>query len=195
MRRKRPPSALPRMADEELLGLVDERNAEAFELLYDRHSRVAYSLALRVLGDRSSADDVVQDAFLAVWRRAATYAPARGSVRSWLLSIVHNRAIDRVRTSMAVARRRQALEAEAARVTVPDTAEGGISRAMGESVRADLADLPEEQAAVLKLAYYGGFTHSEIAQCLELPIGTVKSRIRLGLNGLRERMGGAGVPT
>jgi RNA polymerase sigma-70 factor (ECF subfamily) len=183
------------MADEELLELVDERNAEAFELLYDRHSRVAYSLALRVLGDRSSADDVVQDAFLAVWRRAATYAPARGSVRSWLLSIVHNRAIDRVRTSMAVARRRQALEAEAARVTAPDTAEGGISRAIGESVRADLADLPEEQAAVLKLAYYGGFTHSEIAQCLELPIGTVKSRIRLGLNGLRERMGGAGVPT
>jgi RNA polymerase sigma-70 factor, ECF subfamily len=195
MRRKRPPSALPRMADEELLELVGQRNAEAFELLYDRHSRVAYSLALRVLGDRSAADDVVQDAFLAVWRRAATYAPSRGSVRSWLLSIVHNRAVDRVRTSMAVARRRQALETEAARITVPDTAEGGITRALGEAVRADLADLPEEQAAVLKLAYYGGFTHSEIAQCLELPVGTVKSRIRLGLNGLRERMGGAGVPT
>jgi RNA polymerase sigma-70 factor (ECF subfamily) len=188
------PAELTRLADEDLLTLVDRGDADAFEVIYERHSRVAYSLAFRLLGDRQSAEDLVQDAFLAVWRSVATYTPARGSVRNWLLSILHNRGVDRLRTLSAMSRRQEALElVEGRRPAEPDVAELGIGRALAGSVRDELGALPGEQGEVLKLAYYGGFTHQEIAEMLGLPVGTVKSRMRLGLERLRRGLGAAGV--
>ncbi|HTI33555.1 MAG TPA: sigma-70 family RNA polymerase sigma factor [Miltoncostaea sp.] len=188
-----PPSDnLARLADEDLLTLVERGDAEAFEVVYDRHARVAYSLAFRLLGERGAAEDLVQDAFLAVWRNAAGYTPARGSVRNWLLSIVHNRGVDRLRTLAAMARRRDALEqAELQRPDGVDAAELGVGRVMAGHLREELSRLPGDQFEVLKLAYYGGFTHHEIAEMLGLPLGTVKSRMRLGLERLRRGMGAA----
>jgi RNA polymerase sigma-70 factor, ECF subfamily len=187
------PAELTRLADEDLLTLVDRGDPDAFEVIYERHSRVAFSLAFRLLGQRQSAEDLVQDAFLAVWRGASSYSPARGSVRNWLLSILHNRGVDRLRTLAAMTRRQEALEqAELRRPDEPDAASLGIGRALAGSVREELSSLPGEQFEVLKLAYYGGFTHQEIAEMLELPLGTVKSRMRLGLDRLRRGLGEAG---
>lgn len=188
------PNELTRLADEDLLTLVERGDAEAFEVIYDRHSRVAFSLAFRLLGDRQSAEDLVQDAFLAVWRGAASYSVSRGSVRNWMLSILHNRGVDRLRTLGAMSRRQDALEqVELRRPDEPDAAALGIERAIAGTVREELGSLPDEQHEVLKLAYYGGFTHHEIAEMLKLPLGTVKSRMRLGLERLRRGLGAAEV--
>lgn len=184
------------LADEDILTLVERGDADAFEVIYARHSRVAFSLAFRLLGDRASAEDLVQDAFLAVWRGAGSYSATRGSVRNWLLSILHNRGVDRLRTLSAMTRRQDALEqVELRRPSEPDAADIGIGRALAGSVREELSSLPGEQFEVLKLAYYGGFTHQEIAEMLELPLGTVKSRMRLGLERLRRGLGETGVAT
>ncbi|WP_217915453.1 sigma-70 family RNA polymerase sigma factor [Miltoncostaea marina] len=180
------------LADEDLLALAGRRDAEAFELLYDRHARVAFSLAFRLLGDRSAAEDLVQDAFLALWRGADRYTPARGSVRTWLLAMVHHRGVDRLRSLGAIARRQEALQqAELRRDDAPDAAALGIGRAIAGSLRDELAALPRDQHEVLRLAYYGGFTHHEISEMLQLPLGTVKSRMRLGLERLRRGLGAA----
>lgn len=188
------PHELTRLADEDLLTLVERGDADAFEVIYDRHSRVAFSLAFRLLGDRQSAEDLVQDAFLAVWRGAASYSASRGSVRNWMLSILHNRGVDRLRTLGAMSRRQDALEqVELRRPDEPDAAALGIERAIAGTVREELGSLPDEQHEVLKLAYYGGFTHHEIAEMLKLPLGTVKSRMRLGLERLRRGLGAAEV--
>ena len=190
------PAELTRLADEDLLTLVERGDADAFEVIYERHSRVAFSLAFRLLGDRPSAEDLVQDAFLAVWRGAGSYSSTRGSVRNWLLSILHNRGVDRLRTLAAMSRRQEALEqVELRRPEEPDAAALGIGQALAGSVREELSTLPGEQFEVLKLAYYGGFTHQEIAEMLELPLGTVKSRMRLGLDRLRRGLGEAGLAT
>jgi len=191
-----PPHAdLSKLADEDLLQLVERGRADAFEVVYDRHARVAFSLAFRLLGDRGAAEDLVQDAFLAVWRGSSTYSPARGSVRNWLLSILHNRGVDRLRNLGAMSRRQEVLEqVEARRPPEPDAATLGIGRALAGEVRDELHALPSEQSEVLKLAYYGGFTHQEIAEMLQLPLGTVKSRMRLGLERLRRRLGASEVP-
>jgi len=178
------------MADEDLLARVRAGDPDAFEVIYDRHSRVAYSLAFRLLGDRQAAEDLVQDAFLAAWRGAGGYEPSRGSVRTWLLGILHNRGIDRLRTSSAMLRRQEALEQmELRRPPAPDTASEGVERAMGDTVRRELGTLPQAQVEVLTLAYYGGFTHQEISDLLQVPLGTVKSRMRLGLERLRSGVG------
>lgn len=191
----RPPEALTRLADEDLITLVERGDPDAFEVIYERHSTVAYSLAYRLLGERQAAEDLVQDAFLAVWRGAAGYAVGRGSVRTWMLSILHNRGVDRLRTLAAQARRQDALEqVELRRPGAPDAAALGVQNAIAGSVRQELGDLPAEQNEVLRLAYYGGFTHHEIADMLELPLGTVKSRMRLGLERLRRGLGATEVP-
>jgi RNA polymerase sigma-70 factor, ECF subfamily len=188
------PDELTRLADEDLLMLVERGDADAFEVIYERHCKVAFSLGFRLLGDRQAAEDLVQDAFLAVWRGAASYASNRGSVRTWMLSIVHNRGVDRLRTSAAMSRRQDALEqVELRRPDEPDAATLGIESAMAADIRDELGGLPDEQHEVLKLAYYGGFTHHEIAEMLKLPLGTVKSRMRLGLERLRRGLGAAEV--
>jgi RNA polymerase sigma-70 factor (ECF subfamily) len=182
-----------RLADEELMVLVQRGDAEALEVLYDRHGSPAYSLAYRVMGERQAAEDVTQEAFLSVWRTSASYDAARGSVRSWLLQIVRNRAIDALRRSTVRGGRLDydddgLLEAQEA----PEQTDAEASRReRAAHVRGALKDLPRDQAQVLGLAYFAGFTHSEIAELLKMPLGTVKGRMRLGLQKVRSNLGEA----
>ncbi len=180
-----------RLADEELMIRVQDGDSEALEVLFDRHGGPAYSLAHRVMGERQAAEDVSQEAFLSVWRTSTGYDAARGSVRSWLLQIVRNRAIDALRRSSVRGGRMDydddgLLEAQEA----PERTEAEASRReRAEHVRGALKDLPRDQAQVLGLAYYAGFTHSEIAELLSMPLGTVKGRMRLGLQKVRATLG------
>lgn len=181
-------------ADEDLIELVKEGDEVAFGVLYDRHGQVAYSLAVRLLGDRTAAEDLVQEAFLSAWRSASAYVAARGSVRTWLLSIVHHRGIDRLRSQSASMRRDEALKGESlvAGLGIDTTSEPAIVRAQTDQVRKAMDVLPDEQLQVIRLSYMGGFTHHEIATMLELPLGTVKGRMRLALERLRREMSVAG---
>ena len=164
----------------------DER---AFEVLYDRHSTVAWSLAFRLLGERGAAEDLMQEVFVAVWNGAGRYSSAKGSVRTWILSIVHHRAVDRLRQAAAGKRRQEALEGVAAlQPDAPDAADEALDRVAASQVQAALTDVPGDQLQVLRLAYYGGYTHHEIADMLTLPLGTVKSRMRLGLERMRRNL-------
>jgi RNA polymerase sigma-70 factor (ECF subfamily) len=169
---------------------VQNGDARAFEVLFDRHRAVAFSLAYRMCGRRSMAEDVVQEAFLSLWRSGARYDRARGSVRSWILGVVHNRAIDLFRRDSVRTGRDVADEQAVERMPSPDSTEGEVHRREDASqVRRALQELPPEQRTVIELAYFGGFTHSEIAEQLKLPSGTVKGRMRLGLTKLRLSLG------
>jgi RNA polymerase sigma-70 factor (ECF subfamily) len=174
------------LADEDLMSLVGDGDAGAFAGLYDRHSRAAYSLAYRMMGERQAAEDLVQEAFLKLWRAAGSYRTQRGSVRTWVLSIVHHRGIDQLRS--AASRRRTQDRAEAtAPTSQPSEAFAETWRSsQREQVREALRGLPLEQLKVLELAYFSGYTHVEIADLLDLPLGTVKGRMRLGLKKIRE---------
>ncbi|HEX2468530.1 MAG TPA: sigma-70 family RNA polymerase sigma factor [Solirubrobacterales bacterium] len=181
------PEALERLADEDLVTLVERKNADAFEVLYDRHGSAAYSLAHRIVGDRSVAEDVTQEAFLSLWRSGARYDSARGSVRSWTLGIVRNRAIDALRRASGPAPKLD-LDDEAvldAQAGAELTDAEAIRRETSRRLRGVLNELPREQSEVIGLAYFGGFTHSEIAEMLGMPLGTVKGRMRLGLEKIR----------
>lgn len=165
----------------------------AFEVIYDRHSGVAFSLAYRICGARQSAEEVVQEAFLALWRSGARYDPSRGSVRTWVLGIVHNRAIDAVRRNVVHERRRAGDEGLEERLVASEWTEAEVvHRDEAREIRAALETLPEEQARVIELAYFGGFTHTEIAALLGAPVGTIKGRMRLGLEKLRNSLEGSG---
>jgi RNA polymerase sigma-70 factor, ECF subfamily len=178
-----------RLADEDLVVQVAGGDERSFEVLYDRHGKVAWSLAFRLLGEREAAEDLVQEAFLSVWNGAAGYSQAKGSVRTWILSILHHRAVDRLRQVSASRRRQEALEQVAMiEPAAPDAAEVAIARVEATEVRSALADVPGDQREVLRLAYYGGYTHHEIAGMLSLPLGTVKSRMRLGLERVRRNI-------
>jgi RNA polymerase sigma-70 factor (ECF subfamily) len=186
IRRSGSPDALRRLADEDLMPLVQSGEARAFEVLYERHSTAAFSLAYRMCGTRGLAEDVTQEAFLAVWRSGARYDRARGSVRTWLLGIVHNRAIDALRRGAVHDRRRSADETAAERLPAAERTEVEAARRdEAQAVRELMDTLPEEQSRVIELAYFGGFTHREIAEMLDAPIGTIKGRMRLGLEKMR----------
>jgi RNA polymerase sigma-70 factor, ECF subfamily len=172
-------------ADQDLISLVRERDAHAFATLYDRHARAAYSLAYRMMGERQAAEDLVQDAFLKLWRGASSYRPERGNVRSWLLAIVHNQAIDQIRSSASRRRTQEKVEASAPRIQPSEAFAESWRNARRDQVREALRSLPEEQLRVLELSYFGGYKHAEIAELLGLPLGTVKGRMRLGLQKLR----------
>ena len=181
------PEALARLADEDLMTLVERRDADAFAVLYDRHGAGAYSLAYRIVGDSAVAEDVTQEAFLSLWRSGSRFDPVRGSVRSWTLGIVRNRAIDALRRSSGSAPKLD-LDDEAVLDQQPastSTDAEAIRRETAERVRGALRQLPTEQSRVLGLAYFGGFTHAEIAEMLGMPLGTVKGRMRLGLEKIR----------
>jgi RNA polymerase sigma-70 factor, ECF subfamily len=174
------------LADEDLMALVRDGDARAFEVIFDRHGGPAFSLAYRMCGRRAMAEDVVQEAFVSLWRSGARYDRARGSVRSWVLSAVHNRAIDAFRhesskTGLDVRDDTAAERAESDERTDQEVERRDDAR----QVRTALNELPGEQRQVIELAYFGGFTHTQIAEMLGLPAGTVKGRMRLGLSKLR----------
>jgi RNA polymerase sigma-70 factor (ECF subfamily) len=178
------------LADEDLMQLVRQGDAQAFEVIYERHANAAFSLAFRMTGRRGAAEDVVQEAFLSLWRSGARYDRTRGSVRTWVLGIVHNRAIDSLRRNLRHDTRRASDEGIEERFEAKERTD--LQAAHSEEaaeVRTALDSLPEEQSKAIELAYFGGFSHSEIATMLEMPIGTVKGRIRLGLEKLRGQLG------
>ena len=181
------PGELSRLSDEDLMAVVDRKDPDAFEALYDRHGGAAYSLAYRIVGDAALAEDTTQEAFLSIWRSKARFDRARGSVRSWVLSVVRNRAIDALRRGGINAPKldhddEAALEAREA----PERTDvEAIRRETSDELRAALESLPEEQSKVIKLAYFGGFSHSEISEMINQPLGTVKGRMRLGLEKIR----------
>ena len=181
---------LRELADEDLMPLVHEGNARAFEVVFDRHADAAFSLAYRMCGRRGMAQDIVQDAFLSLWRSGARYDRSRGSVRSWVLSVVRNRAIDMFRRETVRAGRDVSADGVVERMAAPDdVALDAERRQDARGVRAALRDLPAEQRQVIELAYFGGFSHVQIAGMLDVPAGTVKGRMRLGLNKLRVALG------
>src|SRR5262245_54517812 len=173
---------LRRRAAEELMQLVAASDADAFEVILERHADAAFSLAYRMCGRRSVADDITQESCLALWRSGARYDHARASVRTWVLSIVHNRAIDALRRSSVHDRRRAGGEGTAEGLEASERTDAqAIENAASDEIRGALGELPAEQRQVIELAYFGGFTQAEIASMLDAPIGTVKSRMRLGL--------------
>ena len=182
-------SDIRNLADEEVMQLVGEGDPRAFELLYDRHGAAAFSLAYRMVGKRAAAEDIVQEAFLSIWRSRMRYDPGRGSVRTWVLGIVHNRGIDALRRGAVHDRRRERIEGIEERHEAPERTDvEAARREEARSVRSALDTLPEDQRRAIELAYFGGFTHSQIAELLGEPIGTVKGRMRLGLDKLRRQL-------
>jgi RNA polymerase sigma-70 factor, ECF subfamily len=178
------------LADEDVMQLVRRGDARAFELIYERHSAAAFSLAYRMMGTRGAAEDVTQDAFLSMWRSGARYDRARGSVRSWLLGIVHHRAIDALRRATVHDKRRAGDEGIEERFEARERTDVEAARREESGVvRGALRSLPSDQSQVIELAYFGGFTHTEIAEMLDAPVGTVKGRMRLGLKKMRAQLG------
>jgi RNA polymerase sigma-70 factor (ECF subfamily) len=179
--------AMQKLADEDLMTLVERKDPAAFEVLYDRHGGGAYSLAHRIVGDAQTAEDVTQEAFLSIWRSGARFDATRGSVRSWTLGVVRNRSIDALRRQAGNAPKLNfdddaTLEAQESPELTDSEA---IRRETARKVRGAMSELPQEQSEVIGLAYFGGFTHSEIANMLSMPLGTVKGRMRLGLEKIR----------
>jgi RNA polymerase sigma-70 factor, ECF subfamily len=183
-------SRLRVLADEELMQLVYRGNASAFEVIYDRHADAAFSLAQRMCRQRAMAEDVVQEAFLSLWRSGARYDRNRGSVRTWTLGIVHNRAIDALRRKSV--RDRGIVTADGIEERIPAREHTELEfarRDEAREIRDALQGLPDEQSRVIELAYYGGMTHVEIAAMLDAPVGTIKGRMRLGLAKMRMALG------
>jgi RNA polymerase sigma-70 factor (ECF subfamily) len=177
------------LADEDLMQLLQRGDPRAFELVYDRHSGAAFSLAYRMVGRGNVAEDVVQEAFLSIWRSGARYERARGSVRTWVLGIVHHRAIDQLRRSSVHDKRRASDEGLEERLESGERTDNEVARREeAASIRSAMDTLPADQSHVIELAYFGGFTHTEIAGILEAPVGTVKGRMRLGLEKLRNQL-------
>jgi RNA polymerase sigma factor (sigma-70 family) len=183
------PRELEHLSDEALVALVARSDDTALAELYDRLGRPAYGLALRVLRDPSLAQDAVQEAFLAAWRTAASYDPRRAKASTWVLTIVHRRAVDLVRRE----NRRRGAPLEDAPVRAGDaTDEEAWVREQRRDVQSALAQLPSDQREALELAYYGGLTQSELAERLGVPLGTIKSRMFAGLSKLRDLLADAG---
>ena len=173
-------------ADDHILELLSRSEPEGMELLYDRFASLAYTLALRILRDPGAAEDVVQEAFLSIWRRASTYRSDRGSLRTWVCSIVHHRALDSLRGRSGRARQDVALEhAPVAVTSVSDTWDRVAAELARDEVSRALADLSVEQRETIELAYYGGYSQTEISDLMKVPLGTVKGRTRLALRRLR----------
>jgi RNA polymerase sigma-70 factor, ECF subfamily len=175
-------------ADRNVLERVAAGELDALEELYDRYKTMAYSIAFRITNDATLAEDVVQDAFLGAWRNAARYAEGRGSVKTWLLAIVHNRAIDAIRRRKPTTELPESTEAPPAALTAPDVWGEVAAGLDAEMVRSALDALSPPQREAIELAYFGGLTQYEIADRTGTPLGTVKSRMRLGLLAMRRAL-------
>lgn len=185
-----PARNLAHLSDEALLALASRADENALGELYDRYGRVAYGLALRIVRDRALAEDAVQEAFLAVWRSAGAFLAEQGKPSTWILTLVHRRAVDIVRREE---RRRADPLVDFVPTTGEATDEEAWLRAQRQVVQEALRKLPPEQREAIELAYYGGFTQSELAEKLGLPLGTIKSRMFAGLKRLRELLAEAGL--
>jgi RNA polymerase sigma factor (sigma-70 family) len=177
------PEATREPSDEQVLEAVGRGDDDALGVLYDRSGRLAFRLAFRILRDSALAEDAVQEAFLAVWRSADAYKRERAKPSTWILTVVHRRAVDIVRREQS--RRGEPLEV-APEPSVGPADEDAVLRDRRAAVQAALTELPGEQRQALELAYYGGLTQSELAERLGVPLGTVKSRMFAGLGRLRE---------
>lgn len=178
------------MADEELMTLVYDGDPRAFEVIFDRHAGAALALAKRMCGRRGLAEEIVQEAFVSLWRSAARYDPSRGSVRSWVLRVVHNRAIDAFRRELPSTSHDVPDDWISETLPARERTEDQVERRSdARLVRTALDDLPKDQRQVIELAYFGGLSHAQIAKVLGLPAGTVKGRMRLGLSKLRIALG------
>ena len=177
-------------ADRDVLARVSNGELDALQDLYDRYRTMAYSIALRITADASLAEDVVQDAFLGAWRNAARYVEGRGSVKTWLLSIVHHRAIDAVRRRRPTSELPEAEAPPPPALTLPDVWKQVAGNLDREAIAAALATLSGVQREAIELAYFGGLTQIEIADRTGAPLGTVKSRVRLGLLAMRAELTG-----
>ena len=173
------------LVDADLISLAENDDPEAFATLYDRHNRAAYSVAYRVMGKRQTAEDLVQEVFLKVWRAAGSYRAERGSVRTWILSLVRNRGIDQLRSTASRRRTQERIEASAPRSQPSETFAETWRNSRRDQIRQALKALPAEQSKILELSYFCGYTHVEIAGFLNIPLGTVKGRLRLGLEKMR----------
>jgi RNA polymerase sigma-70 factor (ECF subfamily) len=180
--------------DGDLVARLRASDEEAFRALFDRYASTAKALALRIVRETHLAEEIVQEVFLAVWRNPDGYDGARGSVRSWLMGMVHHRAVDAVRREEAHRRRADSVAAEARNDTAPDHADDVVEE-IGRPeerrvVRAALDELPTEQREVLELMYLDGLTQTQIAEKAGIPLGTVKSRTLLGMRRMRTSLGG-----
>ncbi len=173
----------------ELLRRSGRGDEAAFAQLYDATSSRAFGLAVRVVRDPSQAEEVAQEAFLEIWRTASRFDPAKGSAVSWVLTIVHRKAVDRVRSAEASTRRDTTYHQSSQTVEHDSTAEAAAASMEARRVRLALDSLTEVQREALELAYFKGYTHTEVATMLDLPVGTAKTRIRDGLIRLRDTMG------
>jgi RNA polymerase sigma-70 factor (ECF subfamily) len=182
----RPVADLAHLSDEALVALVARGDDGALAELYDRYGRVAYGVALRVLRDAALAEDAVQEAFVTLWRTAARFVPERARASTWLLTLVHRRAVDAVRREQR--RRTEPLE-QAPDPTTSGADDDALLRFERERVQDALAQLPDAQREALELAYFGGFTQAELADRLGQPLGTIKSRMFSGLRRLAELLG------
>jgi RNA polymerase sigma-70 factor (ECF subfamily) len=179
------------VTEAELLVQVAAGDERALAALYDGMSSLAYGLALRVVGNADLAEDVVQDAFMRIWHRADRYDPARGAARPWVLRVVRNVAIDRIRSGDARVRAETRSHEDVALAPVPEQPDETASRSQrSQSLRRALAELPPEQRRAIEIAYFEGLSHSEIAERERMPLGTVKTRIRDGVLRLREKFMG-----
>jgi RNA polymerase sigma factor (sigma-70 family) len=193
MKDAEPPNEL---SDEALLNAIADGAVWAMESLYHRYSRILYSLAYRMVADHQVAEDLLQDAFLSVWRRATSYSPQMGAARSWLISILHHRTIDYLRRVRRRSTIQEApledLELDESTAT-PDVWNEAWRSVKSSHVRAALMKIPTEQRLVIELAYFQGWAHTEIAEGTQIPLGTVKARMRLGLTHLKQVLIGMGM--
>lgn len=183
------PEELSRLSDEKLMRLVANLDAAAFEILYDRHVAAVYGLCHRMVRSAALADDICQEAFLSMWRSGARYDPKLGNVRTWMLSITHNRAIDQIRRSRRHDDRQIHDDELAEQMPGADSTDGeALGRIEADDTGRALRCLPDGQRAVIEMSFYSGYSHAEIADRLELPLGTVKGRMRLGLEKLHGQL-------
>lgn len=181
---RRMPRSFAHLSDEAVVALVARSDQSALAELYDRFGRVAYGVALRILRDEKLAEDAVQEGFLTAWRNADRFVPERAKASTWLLTFVHRRAVDLVRREDR--RRADLLPADAELSSTGSAEDDAWLRFERERVQAALKQLPDQQREALELAYYGGFSQSELAERLGQPVGTIKSRMFAGLGRLRE---------
>jgi RNA polymerase sigma-70 factor (ECF subfamily) len=176
------------LPDEQLMARLAMRDIKAFEALYDRYGTLVYSTALRVVGDVQLAEDIAQEVFLRIWRRPDQYVPQRGRFVTWLLSVARNGAVDQIRMRGRRRRHETAGEESARQLPADEGRDPALMAQLADErqkVRQALTSLPAEQRRVIEMAYYGGYTQQEIAELLNQPLGTVKTRIRLAMQKLR----------